>query len=103
MEITEINIVPVDEGRLRAYVSITFDHCFVISELKLIRSKKGYLVSMPRRKRANGTYVDVVAPINDETRQMIEEKVFAAYKMIANEPVNKTSAKVNQQPVNQQP
>ena len=33
MEITEVKIIPVDEGRLRAYVSITFDHCFVISEL----------------------------------------------------------------------
>ena len=89
MEITEVKIVPVDEGRLRAYVSITFDHCFVISELKLIRSKKGYLVSMPRRKRANGTYVDVVAPINDKTRQIIEEKVFAAYQLIANESVKR--------------
>ena len=52
MKITEVKIVPVNEGRLGAYVSITFDHCFIISDLKLIRSKKGYLVSMPRRKRA---------------------------------------------------
>ena len=94
MKITEVKIVPVNEGRLGAYVSITFDHCFIISELKLIRSKKGYLVSIPRR-RANGTYVDVVAPINNETRQMIEEKVFAAYKIIAEEPVKRRVPKAS--------
>jgi stage V sporulation protein G len=89
MQITEVKIVPVDEERLRAYVSITFDDCFVISEIKLIRGKKGYAVSMPRRKRGNGTYIDIVAPINNETRQMIEKKIFAVYQAIADEPVKR--------------
>ena len=40
MEITEVNIVPVDEGRLRASVSITFDDCFEIDGLKLIRERR---------------------------------------------------------------
>ena len=89
MKITEVKIVPGTEGPLRAYVSITFDDCFVVSEIKLIRDSKGYSVVMPRRKRANGKYIDIVAPLNNKTRQMIEEKVFAAYQIIADEPVKR--------------
>jgi len=33
---------------------------------------------MPQRNRADGTYVDIVLPLDNETRRMIEEKVFAA-------------------------
>ena len=40
MKITEVKIVPGTEGPLRAYVSITFDDCFVVSEIKLIRDPK---------------------------------------------------------------
>ena len=88
MEITEVNIVPVDEGRLRARVSITFDHCFAIYGLKLIQGKKGYVLMMPQKKKG-GKYVDIVHPIDTATRRMIEEKVFAAYQAFANEPVKR--------------
>ena len=93
MKITEVKIVPVDQGRLKAYVTITIDDCFVLRELKLIRSKNGYLVAMPRRKGANGSLVDIFSPINKETRQMIEEKIFAAYKLITDEPVKRRATK----------
>jgi len=86
MRITEVKIVPLNEERLRAYVSITFDDCFVVSEIQLIRVKKGYVVRMPGRKRRNGKHIDIFVPLNNETRQMIEEKVFEAYRMFAGEP-----------------
>ena len=31
MKITDIRIFPVDEPKLKAFVSIIFDHCFIIS------------------------------------------------------------------------
>jgi SpoVG len=37
MEITEVTIEPVDEGDLRAHVSIVFDNCFAVHGLKIIR------------------------------------------------------------------
>ena len=88
MEITRVKIVPANEDHLKAYVTITIDDCFLITGLKLIRVSKGYYVEMPRTKRANGKYVDIAAPLNNETRQMIEEKVFAAYQF-AHEPVKR--------------
>jgi DNA-binding cell septation regulator SpoVG len=65
----------------------------VINEIKLIRGKKGYVVSVLRTKRANGNYVDIVAPVNNETRQMIEDKVLAEYGKIAGEPITRRRLK----------
>jgi stage V sporulation protein G len=59
MEVTEVKIYPTDEDKLRAYVTITLDHCFVISDLKIITGSKGYFLMMPSRKRKDGTYRDI--------------------------------------------
>lgn len=84
MEVTEVRVFPVDEEKLRAYVTITFDHCFVVRDLKVIHGTTGLFVSMPSKKRKDGTYKDIAHPINNETRRMIEEKIIAEYqKMLA--------------------
>jgi len=48
--------------------------------LKVINGTKGYFVSMPSRKRKNGTHQDIAHPINNDMRRMIEDKVLAAYE-----------------------
>ncbi|HWA99043.1 MAG TPA: septation protein SpoVG family protein [Pirellulales bacterium] len=52
MEITEIRIKLMEEAgeRLQAFCSITFDHCFVIRDLKIIDGTNGPFVAMPSRK-----------------------------------------------------
>ncbi|MEK7341654.1 MAG: septation regulator SpoVG, partial [Candidatus Binatota bacterium] len=82
MEVTEVRVFPVDEEKLRAYVTITFDHCFVIRDLKIIHGTTGFFVSMPSKKRKDGTYKDIAHPINNETRRMIEEKIIAEYENV---------------------
>ena len=47
MEITEVRVYPVDEEKLKAYVTITFDHCFVVRDLKIIHGTNGLFVAMP--------------------------------------------------------
>jgi len=54
MEITEINIFPVDEEQLRAFASITIDGALVIRNLKVIRGQKGYFIGMPTKKTGRG-------------------------------------------------
>jgi stage V sporulation protein G len=80
MEVTEVRVYPVDEDKLRAYVTITFDHCFVVRDLKIIRGNNGLFVSMPSKRRKDGTYKDVAHPLNNETRRMIEEKIIEEYE-----------------------
>lgn len=85
MEVTDIKIRPTDEDKLRAYVTITLDHCFVIRDLKIIIGSNGYFLSMPSRKRKDGTYQDIAHPINSETRKMLENRIFLEYeKMMQN-------------------
>jgi stage V sporulation protein G len=55
MRVTEIRIYPTDEDVVRAYVTITFDNCFMIREIKVIKGSTGYFVSMPSRKQRDGT------------------------------------------------
>lgn len=52
MEITEVRIKLMEESedRLRAFCSITIDHCFVIRDLKIIEGVNGPFVAMPSRK-----------------------------------------------------
>ena len=41
MQITELRIRKVeDEGKLRAYVTVTFDNCFVVHNVKIIEGKR---------------------------------------------------------------
>ncbi len=81
MEVTEVRVYPVDEEKLKAFVTVTFDDCFVIRDLKIINGNKGLFVAMPSRKRKDGTFKDTAHPINNETRKMIEDKVLDEYKV----------------------
>ena len=80
MQVTEVNVFPVNEERLKAYVSITFDDAFVVRDLKIILGNEGLFVAMPSKKRKDGQFKDIAHPLNQETRQMIEKAVFEAYE-----------------------
>jgi len=79
MEVTEVKVFPVQEDRVKAYVAITLDDCFVVRDLKVINGNNGLFVAMPSKKRKDGTYRDTAHPLNNETRQMIESTVLAEY------------------------
>lgn len=80
MKITEVKVFPVNEDRLRAYVTLTFDDCFVVRDLKIIEGHGGLFVAMPSKKRKDGQFRDIAHPLNQETRAMIEEAIFSTYE-----------------------
>ena len=82
MEITEVKVFPIQEEKLKAFVSIVFDHCFMVNDIKIIQGRDGLFISMPSRKKKNGEFKDVAHPLNNETRRMIEEKVLAEYDRV---------------------
>ena len=86
MEITDIAVVPVDENKLRAYVNITIDDCFMVRGLKVIKGREGLFVAMPNKKSKNGTFRDVAHPLDATTRKMIEDKVLDEYKLRLEDP-----------------
>jgi stage V sporulation protein G len=80
VEITDVRIRKVTgEGKLKAYVSITFDDIFVIHDLKIIEGKKGYFVAMPSKKMSNGEFKDTAHPLVTDVREKIQDKVLVKY------------------------
>src|SRR5512138_3065486 len=80
MEITDVKVIPVDDEKLKAFVSIVFDQCFVVTDIKIIHGPKGLFVSMPSKKRKDGTFKDIAQPLNNQTRQYHDERVRSVYK-----------------------
>lgn len=79
MEITEIRLTLRNEEKLKAFANITFDNALVVRGLKIISGNKGLFISMPSKRRPNGTYQDIAHPINTEMRRMMERAVLEAY------------------------
>lgn len=79
MEITEVRVFPVNEERLKAYVTITLDNCFVVRDLKVINGNTGLFVAMPAKRRKDGTFKDIAHPLNSETRERMEKTILAEY------------------------
>ena len=80
MKITDVQIYLVDEDKLRAYVSITLDNCFVVRDLKVIQGHQGLFVAMPAKKRKDGSIRDIAHPLNAETRTHLESVVLQAFE-----------------------
>jgi stage V sporulation protein G len=80
MEITDVKVIPVDDEKLKAFVSIVFDQCFVVTDIKIIHGPKGLFVSMPSKKRKDGTFKDIAHPLNNQMRQYLEDKVLSVYR-----------------------
>lgn len=81
MKITEVKVYPVNEGgRLRAYATLVFDNSFIIRDLKVIEGENGRLfVSMPSRRKKDGTFRDIAHPLNSEMRTEVEQKIIHEY------------------------
>ena len=75
MNITDVRVFPVDEDKLKAYVTITLDHCFVIRDLKVIHGATGLFIAMPAKRRKDGTYKDIAHPLNADTRLQMERAI----------------------------
>ena len=80
MEITEIRLTMRNEDKLKAFANVTFDDAFVIRGMKIISGNKGLFISMPSRKRPDGTYQDIAHPVNTDMRRRLERAVLEAYK-----------------------
>ena len=81
MEITDIRIIVKDEPKLKGFANVTFDNAFIVRGLKIISGQTGYFISMPSRRRTDGTYQDIAHPITPEFRKHVEEEVLKAYQL----------------------
>lgn len=81
VEITEVRISPAKGGKVRAFVSIIIDDCFIVNDLRVMEGREGQLfVTMPARKTRNGQMRDTAHPLNSETRNVIEDRVLEEFR-----------------------
>ncbi len=81
MQITDIKIRKIfdDEGPMKAVVSVTMDDQLALHDIKVIYAKDKYFIVMPSKKNPDGTYRDVVHPINAAFREILNDAVLDAY------------------------
>ncbi len=82
MQITDIKVFPLGEDKLKAFVSIVFDECFMVNDIKVIQGKDGLFISMPSRRKRSGKFKDIAHPLNNETRSAIESQILARYESV---------------------
>ncbi len=81
MEVTDVRVrLVASDSRLRGVVTVTFDDCFVVHDIRVIEGDNGIFVAMPSKKMSNGGYRDIAHPIRQEIRVVIEEAIVKAYQ-----------------------
>lgn len=98
LQVTEVRVRPFskEDEKLKAFATITLNDCFIVSDLKVIKGKKGLFVAMPSRKMKDGTFRDIAHPLNNDTRSMIEREVLAAYEEALTRSINEIKSEIDQ-------
>ena len=80
MDITDIRIRQMhQEDKMKAVVSVTFDNCFVVHDIKIIDGQDKLFIAMPSRKTPEGEYKDIAHPINMDMREIMQERILEKY------------------------
>ena len=81
MQITDIKVRKINaEGRMKAVVSVTFDDCFVVHDIKVIEGQEKLFIAMPSRKTPDGEFKDIAHPINVDTRELLQKMILEKYE-----------------------
>jgi stage V sporulation protein G len=80
VEITEVRVTLKNEGKLKAFANIAFDHIFAVKGIKVICGDHGYFVSMPSRRKKDGTFQDLAHPLTNELRKKIVDTVLHEFE-----------------------
>ncbi len=80
MNITDVKIRKLfEDGPMKAIASVTFDDQLAVHDIKVIYARDKFFIVMPSRKNADGTFRDIVHPINGTFRAELETAVLQAY------------------------
>lgn len=81
MEITDIRVRKISmDSKMKAVVSVTFDNCFVVHDIKVIEGQDKLFVAMPSRKTPEGEFKDIAHPINMAMREHLEKSILEKYQ-----------------------
>ncbi len=85
MNITDVRIRRVvEEGKMKAVVSVTFDDEFVVHDIRIIEGQNGLFIAMPSRRTLDGKFKDIAHPISTQARAKIQETILNHYNQKIN-------------------
>lgn len=81
MKVTTVNVKKIEKenSRMKGIASILLDDLIAIHDIRIISGDNGLFVAMPSRKTATGDYRDIVHPISQEGREMIESAILEEF------------------------
>lgn len=82
MNISSIKISKVNNNGTSLYgiADIVLENMIAIHDIKIIKSKNAELLAMPSKKVNKNGFKDIVHPINQKARNILNELIFAAYE-----------------------
>ncbi|WP_005032039.1 septation regulator SpoVG [Holophaga foetida] len=81
INVTDIRINKVEgDEKLRAFISIVIDDCFLVGDMRVVEGEDGYFVAMPSKRKRDGSYKDIAYPLSQEVRESLEQQILTAYE-----------------------
>ena len=77
MKITSVTVKKIDKenSRMKGIAEILLDDMIAIHDIRIISGDNGLFVAMPSRKTPTGDYRDIVHPISQEGREIVEKAI----------------------------
>ena len=81
MKVTSVKVKKIEKenSRLKGIAEILLDDMIAIHDIRIISGDNGLFVAMPSRKTPTGDYRDIVHPISQEARDIIEKAIVEEY------------------------
>ena len=81
MKVTSVKVKKIEKenSRMKGIAEILLDDMIAIHDIRIISGDNGLFVAMPSRKTPSGDYRDIVHPISQEARDIIEKAIVEEY------------------------
>ena len=82
MKVTSVKVKKIEKenSRMKGIAEILLDDMIAIHDIRIISGDNGLFVAMPSRKTPTGDYRDIVPPISQEERDIIDKALVEEYK-----------------------
>ena len=84
MNITDVRVRKIEKenSRMKGLASIILDDMLAIHDIRIISGDNGLFVAMPSRQTPSGDYRDIVHPISQDARDIIEGAILEEYNKV---------------------
>ena len=81
MKVTSVKVKKIEKenSRMKGIASILLDDMIAIHDIRIISGDNGLFVAMPSRKTPSGDYRDIVHPISQDARNIVESAILEEY------------------------